>query len=381
MLARVRPAYRRIAPDIQYGLAGLVWQTPSRRREHSRYSGAAFFTHQELDRKFGRAQFLALNRQLDLFEVLDYGKGRHTRGYRLKPDIQKAQQGMLKHIRTHRPLVRLLYEDGRYMRSVPNAVASRDMAGHTATKWTGASRMMSAPIDRERLILLLQWLERRIAADTDDLFSAVDVGSLKHMEEVAGKILALASTEVAGQGFVMQQYVESDSGRLYALNINLQNAPRLVKQSALHGLWEYDLRNCHYAIFEQMAQQAGYEAKNIRRYLASTSATRLGIAQRVDITVEQAKVCLLAIMYGAKANVFPENAIPEAIGEDAARRLFKDPVFLNLHADIKQGRKMILASQPASRGVIFNAVGKSIRIDEGAPQRLAHLIQGWRRAC
>src|SRR5687768_15821134 len=90
MLARVRPAYRRIAPDIQHGLAGLVWQTPSRRREHSEYPGAAFFTHQELDRKFGRGQFPALNRQLDLFEVLDYGKGRYTRGYRLKHDIQKA---------------------------------------------------------------------------------------------------------------------------------------------------------------------------------------------------------------------------------------------------------------------------------------------------
>src|SRR5687768_11961597 len=37
---------------------------------------------------------------------------------------------------------------------------------------------------------------------------------------------------------------------------------------------------------------------------------------------------------------------------------------------------MILASQSASRGVIFNAVGKSISITEGIPQRLAHLIQG-----
>jgi hypothetical protein len=102
----------------------------------------------------------------------------------------------------------------------------------------------------------------------------------------------------------------------------------------------------------------------------------MGIASRVGITFEQAKVCLLAIMYGARANTFHENAIAEAIGTNAARRLFRDQVFRNIHEGIRQGRKIILDAQPPSRGVIFNAVGKTISITKTAPERLAHLIQG-----
>jgi hypothetical protein len=320
MLGRVRPAFKHLAPDIQRNIASLIWQASSKRREHSAYPEAVFFTYQELDQKFGRAQFQLLNSELDLFDVLPYDcKAQHTRGYKLKPDIQKAQHSMLRRIRARAQIVRLLLEDGRYLRSVPKAVASKDMAGITASKWTGACRMTPTRVDRERLIQLVQWLEKQIKANTEDLFSAVDLDGLVYMKEMAEKILALANTDVAGPGFVMQRYVESDSGRLYAQNINLQTAPRLIKQSALHGLWEYDIENCHYAIFEQMAQRAGYETQNIKRYLAAKLSTRMGIASRVGITFEQAKVCLLAIMYGARANAFHENAIAEAIGQTKRR--------------------------------------------------------------
>jgi hypothetical protein len=39
-LGRVRPAYRRLAPHIQRNIAGLIWQSSSKRREHSRHEGA-----------------------------------------------------------------------------------------------------------------------------------------------------------------------------------------------------------------------------------------------------------------------------------------------------------------------------------------------------
>ena len=290
MLARVRPAYRSLAPDIQRSIAWVIWQASSRRREHAKYDGAVFFTYQELDQKFGRAQFLRLNSELELFDVFPYDyRGQQTRGYRLKPDIQKAQHNMLKHIWTHAQVVRLLLEDGRYMRSVPKAVASKDMTGITASKWTGAREMTPTPVDRKRLIQLVRWLEKQIKDNTEDLFSAVDLESLMYMKEMTEKILALANTDVAGPGFVIHRYVESASGRLYADNINLQTASRLIKQSALHGLWEYDIQNCHYAIFDQMAQRAGYDAQNIKRYLAGKLKTRMGIASRIGITFEQAK--------------------------------------------------------------------------------------------
>lgn len=378
MLRRVRPHFKAETPEIQHAIASLIWQASIKSREHSKYDGAVFFTYKELEKKFGRGKFPAINQRLDMFEMLreDYTKS-YARGYKLKPDIAVAQQKMLKHIRTHRPAVMLMLEDGRYMRKVPEAVASKDMSGITASKWEGAKQLLPTPVDIERLRDLLQWLERQIKANTKDLFSAVDVESLRRLEEVAGKILAMASFDISGtRGLVIHHYVEADSGRLYAQNINLQTAPRLIKQTALHGLWEYDIENCHYSIFNQMAHRAGFEAENIKSYLAHKKDTRQGIADRMDISFEQAKVCLLAIMYGARASEFHENAIPDAIGQAAAKRLFKDAVFKGIHEDIKKGRQIILAAQTSSRGTICNAIGKTISDKESAPKRLAHLIQG-----
>ena len=378
MLRRVRPHFKAETPEIQHAIASLIWQASSKSRDHIKYEGAVFFHYKELEKKFGRGAFLLINHRLDMFEVFrdDYTKS-HTRGYKLKPDIAIAQQNMLKHIRTHRPAVRLLLEDGRYMVKVPEAVASKDMSGITASKWEGSKNMLPTPVDINRLRDLLRWLELQIKANTKDLFSAVDVESLRRLEEVAGKILALAEFDIAGtRGWVIHRYVEADSGRLYAQNINLQTAPRLVKQTALHGLWEYDIENCHYSIFNQMAQRSGFEAENIKLYLAHKRETRQGIADRMDITFEQAKVCLLAIMYGARASEFHENAIPDAIGQAAAKRLYKDAVFMGILEDIKKGRQIILAAQTSSRGAIRNAAGKFISQQETAPKRLAHLIQG-----
>jgi hypothetical protein len=378
MLRRVRPQFKRLESGPQHAIASMIWQASGKSREHSKYDGAVFFTFQELEKKFGRGAFLAINERMDLFEVFreDHLQS-HTRGYKLRPDIVIAQQNMLKYMRTHRPAIRLLFEDGRYMRSVPEAVASKDMSGITASKWEGAKQILPTPVDIVRLRELLQWLERQIKANTKDLFSAVDVESLRRLEEIAGKILALANLDIEGiGGLVIHHYVEADSGRLYAQNINLQTAPRLIKQTALHGLWEYDIENCHYSIFSQMAQRLGFEAENIKSYLAHKTETRQGIADRMDITFEQAKVCLLAIMYGARASEFHDNAIPDAIGPAAAGRLIKDAVFKGIHDDIKKGRQIILAAQTSSRATIRNAAGKTISDQESAPKRLAHLIQG-----
>jgi hypothetical protein len=104
MLRRVRPQFKTLSPDRQHAIASLIWQASGKSREHSKYDGAVFFTYQELEKKFGRGAFLAINERMDLFEVFrDNYLQSHTRGYKLKPDIVIAQQNMLKHIRTHRP--------------------------------------------------------------------------------------------------------------------------------------------------------------------------------------------------------------------------------------------------------------------------------------
>jgi len=194
---------------------------------------------------------------------------------------------------------------------------------------------------------------------------------------MTSEILRMSKTDVAGNGYIATQYVQAQSGRLYAKGINLQTAPTLIKQAALDGLWEYDFSNCHFDIIKQMAALHGYQCTAIAHYLATKQATRRAIAEQAGITEAQAKVCLLAIMYGAKASEWHENAIPEEIGQEAARRLFAVPLFASIHADIKQARSTILKSwRRTANGSLSNMFGKAIAADAKPEEQLAHLIQG-----
>jgi hypothetical protein len=89
-----------------------------------------------------------------------------------------------------------------------------------------------------------------------------------------------------------------------------------------------------------MAKQFGVECHAVNRYLADKNQTRRRIAESVGIEVDQAKVCLLALMYGARLSLRPDNAIPEAIGVEKARRLYADPTFAAIAKDLREaGRR------------------------------------------
>jgi hypothetical protein len=187
----------------------------------------------------------------------------------------------------------------------------------------------------------------------------------------------MARTDVLGDGYVMHRYAQSRSGRLYGVGVTLQNTPTLIKEAALAGQWEYDFSNCHFTILDQMAAQFGYDCTAIRHYLGNKNAIRAAIADQAGIKVEQAKVCLLATLYGARASLSRENAIPEEIGADAAARLYQVEQYMAIKADIQGARQKILAGWPRTRnGRLINAFKKAIPRTAKAEERLAHLIQG-----
>ena len=201
---------------------------------------------------------------------------------------------------------------------------------------------------------------------------------LVDLHEQTTKIIRMAHTEVAGRGRVLHRYVESDSGRLYAVNgANLQNAPAVIRHAALSGRWDYDVENCHFAIAAQMAKKAGFQCVAIEHYMAHKKAVRKEIADTIGISINQTKTCLLAVMYGARTTTWHENAIPQAIGDktDALRSF---PLFANIATNVKLARAVILKQHKLNRqGGLANAFGKSIKADVHSPeQRLAHLIQG-----
>ena len=195
--------------------------------------------------------------------------------------------------------------------------------------------------------------------------------------EMIGKISRMATTEVAGKGHMAHSYEQAKSGRLYPVGISLASAQGVVKDAALTGNWEYDIANCHYAIFAQMAAQAGFECPVISRYLVKKDETRNAIALEAKITPRQAKTCLVALMYGARTSTWRENAIPSEIGVDAAKRLYKSPVFIGIDKEIKKARGIILSKCARTpKGWIKNAFGKSVAGTVKQAPQMAHLLQG-----
>lgn len=373
--------FKTLAPAHQRALARMSWETGSRGRRHDYFDGASTFSYSWLARHFGRGGFKIINDRLKLFAVSDqwFSKSGKTKGYWLTDDMQAVKEHYLRRLRTG--TTRLLAMDGSYMRTPPAAIASKGSDGITTTAWRNAKGLNLARIDMDGLRQLQRWAHDARRAIKQGLMVLLGTWSspdrIAGIEAAAGQILRLADTDVAGRGVLMTRYVQATSGRLYAKGISLQNAPKPVKDAALAGHWEYDISNCHYAILVQMAERSGYLCTAIKDYLANKKATRQAIATEANITESQAKTCLLAIMYGARASSWHKNAIPAEIGKDAAQRLYKVEAFAAIHEDVKRARVAILKSWPrTANGSLTNAFGRAIGAKATAEEKLAHLIQG-----
>jgi len=345
------------------------------------------FGFEELAEAFGRnvgsSGFDAINTRLGFFEVTPNWSmsDAYTRGYKFSELVTKSRNAYLDKL-FHKE-TKLLMMSGLVMKTLPAVVASEDMRGNKS-KWKAVEMSNRSPVQVDALRALRKWLKgirnewREGRAPHGDMFRPItSLEFVERLHDMTSEILRMSKTDVAGNGYIATQYVQAQSGRLYARGINLQTAPTLIKQAALDGLWEYDFSNCHFDILKQMAALHGYQCEAITHYLSTKQATRRAIAEQAGITERQAKVCLLAIMYGAKASDWHENAIPEEIGMEAARRLFAVPLFAGIHADISQARSIILRSwKRTANGSLSNAFGKAIAADAKPEEQLAHLIQG-----
>lgn len=386
-LKKTVPGFRAERDGHQMALAGMLWNGTSKRRQHSHYTDHFSFSYRELDARFGRGGFDQVNERLGLFTVTNWSvDDGYTKGYAFTEQTQRITDRYLTNIH-RRPITRLLYEDNggiKALKTVPDAVASRDMANNTTTAWRRAKTLNTARVDLDGLHRLRRWLvEKRDAWRAGQppparLFA--NIPSLEVIERLAdatGRIIRMARTDVLGEGYVLHRYAQSRSGRLYGVGVTLQNAPTLIKQAALAGQWEYDFSNCHFTILDQMAARFGYDCTAIRHYLANKKAIRQEIADQAGISTEQAKICLLASLYGAKSSLFHENAIPETIGGEAAQRLYAVEPFLAIKADIIGARKKTLKGWPRTpNGRLNNDFRKAIICTKTAEKRLAHLIQG-----
>jgi len=369
------PGLKSLPFEHQFELARMVWGASIKGRFHKHFDDALSFHYADLDEAFGRGGFSRINDQFQFFDVSTNWSVQDgwTRGYRFSA---KLEEFFGSYQRACLAVTTLLRADGTACRTPYRAIGSKDLRGSNATRWPSCPHLNQVPVSigalEELRSELLELLEHSVAPERDHYKSR-----LNRWLAVTAFVLRMSLSTSAGRGYMAHRYIEAESGRLYAQGLSLQNAPRLVKTAALDGTWEYDFSNCHYTIFEQMCRRQGYNCIAISDYLNAKNSVREAIAEKARISIAQAKECLIAIMYGASTTLWHKNAIPMAIGVDAAKRLFSVPIFRALRQEIKGGAKAVLSSWPRQQnGRLCNEVGKAIVPSAGQMQKMAHLIQG-----
>jgi hypothetical protein len=381
-MSRNVKGFSRLSDKHQVRMAYYIWIAGLNRRQHKMFDGAMSIGYRELEKAFGRGRFKEINNRLQIFEVDDqwwYSKGA-TKAYRLSESVQEAKD---KYLASKRQTTsRMMSVDGKSVTTLQRAIAAKDFDNVTKTAWKNAKVWNNVPVNLEAMKDMQDHLYQMRSKKEGDLFLDTDVEDVNYRIENVGQLMRLAQTDVAGRGFIAHGYAEGRTGRLYAKGVSLQTAPKTIRHTALQGLYDYDIENCHYSIFAQLSARYGRECPAINHYLTHKEEIREKLAQEVDIHPKQVKMALLALMFGARATVRHGNAITDALGVHKARALFDNKTFRHIQADLFEGRKLILDKWPKSRNTIKNDMGKTTRFKHKGGKRekpenlLAHIIQG-----
>jgi hypothetical protein len=390
-LCDARPTIAHEPDDVKHGLAYLAWCSRMQHRRHRELPEYFSIHNQELEKRFFRKGFEILNERHDLIEVVDAARRGLTRAYRLKPDVEEAIRSRLKKGNDSRSPLTMILPSGKRRASLPDAVALSSLH-HRETDWRNAPVNSLAPADLDALdrldttllaILRLPEDEQRLALQTlgqDGESSASDL--LNELD----RIRSVARTEVAGVGFIPHEYSQGSTGRLFAVDVNLQSASRIIKRAALNGLVAYDFSNCHFSILYQLALREGVELPAVRELLADKRGWRSRIGAHCGMSEKLTKLCFIRLGYGASQDRRRNSpdSITELIGRERADLFYAYPDVKRLKGDLHRGRLAILKTWPLKHGRLLNAMGLPYKPDTLADgekdtpaTQLAHILQGF----
>jgi hypothetical protein len=402
VLLQARPTLKDEPEETLLRLCYRAWMPAMGAARHDAHPGFCYFPARALEADFGRGRFNLLNAKHNIFEILeaDTRPGRWTRGYRLAPDLDSAINVHIRRVDERLPV--LIMRNGTPINRLPGAIASENRHRGAPKAWAGAKLPNKVPVDFERLSAWAEHLHRYaktgeyLVADTFVRFSPEDLEAVRYRERVLSRLVALSNSALGERRHVPIRYREEPCGRAFVIGVNLQSAPRDIRDAALHGNWDLDLSNCHYSLLFQLAAKVGVELPEVRWYLENKKDLRDGLALRVGISLDEAKACLIVLIYGVRLTLWADADVPKLIGRARARKLYADPQYRALRADVQRARKAVLraaergairlttGSGPALRvaevrklaeGRLFNAVGGSITLLETEGRR-----KGKRRA-
>ena len=354
--------FNELPEKVQFHFCHLSFSLSNKRYQHQKFKGYSFLPYQAIYSKFGR-NFLAINKKLGFFDITEnWSKAKkYTRGIKLSEYVAMLKMDFLK----REPILSEVISDtGKILRTLPSNAIMKEVSitsrKNTAIKSTIEVNHKKA----NELVHKLLSIKNDTGLDIGYLLNSIR--TIKHY----------SYTKIAGKNTLIQRYSYSDSGRLYSKGVNLQNAPKLVRDAFLSGCWNHDFDNCHYSIFHQLAKRVGQTYPYIRHYLEHKKTVREEIANDIGISIKCVKIALLGIMYGAKESLWHESAIPRLIG-DKTPALYNHSIFKGISEEIRTSRKKIIKQWPdTTQRSIINAMGKPIKKSEDERFIMAHIQQG-----
>jgi hypothetical protein len=359
----------------------MLWMSTQQRRRHIEYEDMFSLSKGDIRSIWGsdgRMRKVVGSHYFRALRGSNLGRG-FTNAYEPSTELTAALRACL----TDEANDRWIDVEGRAMRTLPRAIASKSGDGKRNTKWSGVSPANCIHIDVASLGVLRRNLEVATEPEGRPVFDeAMPLASDEAAAAIGFRQLAIdtiikMSRNVVCPGALPIRYVEQSTGRLFAEGVSLQSAPREIRNAALAGCWDYDISNCHWSLIDQLATAHGHRCLAIQHYLGSKLKVRQEIAQGAGITIKQAKACLLMVMYGAPTSTYGSASIPQLIGSEAAKRLYATPAFESLHADVLKARATIVKGLKGGKGGwIRNELGLQISDRKPPKAILAHILQG-----
>jgi len=327
-------------------------------KNHRYYDGYKSYSYKQINRVFGKGEFLMINEMLGLFDVLPYSFGeKYTRG--IKPS-ERLVRAFNDTIDTWLPEIDEL-EHEQFSKS--GGIASRSIRNNTS-KFKG-NILQGVRVNTEALKALAS-----IAPTTE---------TDARIKAQAALMLSSALEDDFPVGWIPQRYTEHKTGRLYSDGISLQNCCKEVRFAALDGLYSYDIDNCHYSILEQLTETP---TPTVSYYLNNKKAMRANLSTELGLSIDKVKQILIALIYGAGLGTYhKDKAISRVCGnKETYQTLINNSTVNKLHKEVlAAGRELIgksLVKKGKHAGKPINAMGL-VSHDKAQNKQLSHLLQGY----
>ncbi|RRO01534.1 hypothetical protein [Pectobacterium aquaticum] len=204
-----------------------------------------------------------------------------------------------------------------------------------------------------------------------------------HDHEIAQIEYILSIANANNSGYLPMTYFQSDCGRFYAENpINLQNCSREIRKAALAGFYDIDIENCHYTLLSQMCSRINVPTPHVDYYLANKKSVRKEISYIFNISEDDAKMILIALIYGSNLTPFGVLKKLKIIYDfDSIERSFA----YKLCKEISSVRDHVISDYKKKSGggfKILNDAGliKKTKLSENSNVKksslMAHILQG-----